>query len=333
VPSIAAEGDRLLRVFHDDGLLAAAEWARAVELFARAAELDRGNPEWAAKRAFAEAGVLGSGGGDVADRVARLSIAAELRPSWSAPAYALCQAWADDGKADEALAACAKAAKMEPGWALPAVTTGYVLRTKGDLAGALEAYGRAAALDPASAWARYQQCYVLVRLRKYAEAEARCSEAVRLDPGLWGAYLSLAIALHHEGKAAEAGIASKRAVLSNPYSMEAMRDACFSTIELGDYHDAILLCRRGLELAAERSGGEPEGGAGGDEAGGAGHPASEGDDPALLEALGDAHYALGDSVDALHAYLRALEGDPGGTSIDVAHVKGRIARLKAEWVP
>ncbi|HEV3486387.1 MAG TPA: tetratricopeptide repeat protein, partial [Vicinamibacterales bacterium] len=130
-------------------------------------------------------------------------------------------AYAQDGRADDALATFRRVLTIDPRSAMALENIGSVLLQRGDLAGARDALEKAAALEPTSSRVYTGLGAVAARSGDPKTAIAHWTRAVRLDPTDYDALFNLATELLNAGDREAARPYVERFVRSAPPAMYA----------------------------------------------------------------------------------------------------------------
>jgi serine/threonine-protein kinase len=189
------------------------------------------------------------GQGKLAGAIAEYREAIRLKPDYANVHYNLGNALSDQGKLAEAIAAYREAIRLTPDYAEAHNNLGLTLHDQGKLAEAIAAYREAIRLKPNLAMADYNLGAVLCDVvHDYAVAEAEFREAIRLKLDDIKTHTGLGLALHGQGKVAEAIAEYRKAIRLKSDDANAHYNLGRALSDQGKVAEAIAEYREAIRL-------------------------------------------------------------------------------------
>ena len=133
------------------------------------------------------------------------------------------------------------AAAYDPNSAVVLYNLGILLSKQNDSRGAIRAFREASIIDPTWILPHLQLCSLHTQNGDYMRAEQAAREAIQVDASQGSAHLTLAIALHHQGKNQEALGAIEKARRLAPDNRVAKFYQGLILRELGAYNTALRI--------------------------------------------------------------------------------------------
>ncbi len=190
----------------------------------------------------------------------------------------------DKGRRDEALELCDLALAADPELITAWLARGRISMLDGDGEDAAAAAQKAIAIDPLDVRGHVLNGRALLKQGRQEEGLKELRQAVELEGGAISARYVLATALMRLGEMDEAATEYKRALEYAPGHVSAMNNLANVYLYTGRYLEAVPLYNRALELQPDET---------------------------VATNLGTAYYYLDQMEEALAAYLKADEYDPG----------------------
>lgn len=289
MPAIGNDADLL--ALAGTTFMQAGDVDEGIQLFEKAAELD---PKSTGKRTALGLAHLAKGHPEQAAE--ELEQAAAVDAGTSAD-MALIAMHLRQRQMDKALAAIDVLEKKQPQSPGPWNLRGIALSGKNDIAGARRSFERALEIDPAHFPAAANLARLDLAEKKPDQAKKRFESVLAKDPKSAKAYLALAgLRAGSGGSKDEVGAMMAKAVAANPTDEDARLALIDHYLRNKDGAKAVVAAQEALAAMPNR--------------------------PRILEALGRSHRAAGDNNQAISAYLKLAEVEPGSP---VPHV--RMAEL------
>ena len=276
--------------------LASNDLAKAAEYFARANKLDSGNVPGRIRLAQVRFAM-----GETALAVKDLEALAAAEPEVPEPNLALISAYLQERDFDNALAAVAALEKKQPSSAVTYNVKGVVYMTRGDYKNARASFEKAVSLDPDFAAANFNLARLDIVDRNYDAARKRYQQLLAKEPDSEPAHLALArLLVTTNAPPGEVRAAIARAITANPMSDRPRLALIAYNGQLRDWRAAVD--------AAEKA------------------RAALPDNPRIVEALGTAQFAAGDTNQAIETFKRAVQMQPDSPAplIRLAQVQDKI---------
>jgi putative PEP-CTERM system TPR-repeat lipoprotein len=270
--------------------------AKAAALYERAAALDKGNVAGQVRLAQAR---IAAGGGDADRAIRELESLAQSNPDQTAADIALISENLRRRDTDKALAAATALEKKQPSNPLVYNLKGVVYSSKHDYTSARASFERALKVDANYTAAAFNLAQLDLIQRNTAGARKRYEDILAKDPRNEQALIAVANLLAAtRAPAAEVKAALEKAVAANPSSVR-------SRLVLINYYAQQRDGKGALDAARAANTAIPN-------------------NPQILDALGGAQIAAGESNQALETFTRAVKQQP-----ENAHPLFRLAAAQA----
>jgi Flp pilus assembly protein TadD len=217
---------------------AAAEYRKAMEL----------EPDYA--DSYTNLGILDAQAGDLEHSIPLLQKALELTP-WDAKAYSnLANALAGEGRIEEAISYSRKAVKLKPDDPEANANLGVGLARSGKLDEAIKRFQKALEGAPGSAQIHANLAGALIEKGRMDDAIPHFEQALKSEPESLPLNSAMGRLLAARGRLAEAIPYMEKAAGSGDPTLLGMLSAVYA--QTGRVEDALLVARRGLQIATER---------------------------------------------------------------------------------
>jgi protein O-GlcNAc transferase len=209
----------------------------------RRAAAKLGNPLY-----FCNLGVALKQQGRLEEAIAACRQAIAIKPDYAEAHFNLGNALYDQGKLEEAVTAYRQAIAIKPDYFESHYNLGNVLHGRGKLEEAVNAYRRAIAVKPDYAMAHSNLGNALYGQGKLEEAVTAYRRAIAIKPDYAMAHSNLGNALRDQGKLEEAVTACRRAIGLKPDFAGAHSNLGIALSDQGKLEEAVTACRQAIGL-------------------------------------------------------------------------------------